>query len=68
MSNHDYSTEKWMVKDGSIFTIRTYDLRSDFPTNRTIYKIHGTIAFNVGEKLALRIVEDHNYCLEKFKL
>jgi len=61
----DYRNERWMEKDGSVFTVREYEMRSEFGANKTVYKVRGAIAFNVGRDLALHIVANQNYYLDK---
>ncbi len=50
----------WEVRGGSIYTVETVNMRSDFPGNKTTYKIPVAVAFNVGETVAMHIVETHN--------
>jgi hypothetical protein len=50
----------WVVKDGSIFTEGTVEMRSEFPGNKTTYQVPVAIAFNIGEEVARHIVELHN--------
>jgi len=56
----DYLNELWMEKDGSIFTVREYDMRSEFGANKKVYKVRGAIAFNLGKDAAIHIVQLHN--------
>ena len=53
----------WQEVNGSIYTVPTQEMRSDFPANRTIYQVPVAIAFNVGRDLARHIVELHNKSL-----
>lgn len=60
-----YQNEPWMEKDGSILTVQPHSLKSEFGANKTEYKVHGYVAFNVGRDTALHIVEVHNRYLEQ---
>lgn len=54
----------WTVRDGSIYTVETVDMRSEFGGNKTTYKVPVSIAFNVGDAVAHHIVETHNAHVE----
>ena len=54
---------KWAEVNGSIYTAETQEMRSDFPANRTVYRVPVAVAFNVGRDLARHIVELHNKSL-----
>ena len=64
----DYRNERWMEKDGSVFTVREYEMRSEFGANKKVYKVRGTIAFNVGKDLALHMVANQNHYLDNREL
>lgn len=64
----DYRKERWIEKDGSIFTVRTYDMRSEFGANKTVYKVQGSVAFNVGKEMADHMVANQNYYLDKLEM
>lgn len=61
----DYRNERWMEENGGVRTVRLYPMKSEFGANKTEYKIPGWIAFNVGKDVALHIVANQNYYLDK---
>jgi len=63
MTKNEAIKGRWVAKDGSIFTEGLVEMRSDFPGNKTTYKVSISIAFNVGDEIAKHIVELHNRSL-----
>src|SRR5688572_6456449 len=61
------NTVEWVVKDGSIFTKDTIELKVGVGGGKIIH-VHESIAFNVGQETAERIVRMHNESLDKKRL
>lgn len=54
---------KWIVIDGSIFTDALFEFRSEHSQGKI--KARKSIAFNVGDEVAERIVRLHNSEIER---
>lgn len=54
---------RWKAVAGCIYTEQTVDFRSDFPGNKTTYKVPAAVAFNLDPEVAEHIVELHNRSL-----
>lgn len=57
----DITRVKWVAINGSVFTEQEVERTSDFGKK---YKARLSIAFNIGDKLAKHIVNQHNDALE----
>ena len=64
MLNTGLKDEKWIAIEGSIYSEREYQEKSDYGRK---YKVRKSVAFNVGQELASHIVSIHNAELARAK-
>lgn len=58
---NDKLKERWVARDGSIYTVKVYSFKG---FGGTVYEATKSISFNVGEEVAQHIVNLHNASLE----